>query len=93
MADIKNVICVRKKPKQQNETFKCNSSFEFDAIQFHVDDAVPNINDMNQEDIIEETKKVKALLDKYDLKVKFVTKVKFYVAKESTVVILIKIKT
>ena len=44
----------------------------FDAIQFHDDDAVPNINDYTPEQVIEEAKKVKALLDKYDLKAEFV---------------------
>lgn len=44
----------------------------FDAIQFHDDDAVPNINDLTEEEIIEEAKKVKAMLDKYDLKAEFV---------------------
>ena len=44
----------------------------FDAIQFHDDDAVPNINNYTEAEIIEEAKKVKALLDKYDLKTEFV---------------------
>ena len=44
----------------------------FDAIQFHDDDAVPNMNDLTDAEIIEEAKKVKALLDKYDLKAEFV---------------------
>ena len=29
----------------------------FDAIQFHDDDAVPNMNNMTEEEIIEEAKK------------------------------------
>ena len=44
----------------------------FDAIQFHDDDAVPNINDYTPAEIIEKAKEVKALLDKYDLKAEFV---------------------
>ena len=44
----------------------------FDAIQFHDDDAVPNMNNMTEEEIIAEAKQVKALLDKYDLKAEFV---------------------
>ncbi len=44
----------------------------FDAIQFHDDDAVSNMNNMTEAEIIEEAKKVKALLDKYDLKAEFV---------------------
>lgn len=47
-------------------------SMGFDAIQFHDDDAVPNMNDLTEAEIIEEAKKVKALLDKYDLKAEFV---------------------
>ena len=44
----------------------------FDAIQFHDDDAVPNMNNMTETEIIAEAKKVRALLDKYDLKAEFV---------------------
>ena len=44
----------------------------FDAIQFHDDDAVPNINDYTEAEIIEKAKEVKALLDKYDLAAEFV---------------------
>lgn len=44
----------------------------FDAIQFHDDDVVPNMNELTDEQIIVEAKKVKALLDKYDLKAEFV---------------------
>lgn len=43
-----------------------------DAIQFHDDDAVPNINDLSESEIVDEAKKVKKLLDKYDLKAEFV---------------------
>ena len=44
----------------------------FDAIQFHDDDAVPNMNNLSEEEIKAEARKVKALLDKYDLKAEFV---------------------
>ncbi len=44
----------------------------FSAIQFHDDDAVPNINDLNEEEIKGEARKVKAVLDKYGLKAEFV---------------------
>lgn len=44
----------------------------FDAVQFHDDDAVPNMNDLTEEEIKEEARKVKALLDKYNLKAEFV---------------------
>ena len=54
------------------EKIKKFKQMGFDAIQFHDDDAVPNINDYTEAEIIEEAKKVKALLDKYDLKAEFV---------------------
>ena len=54
------------------EKLKKFKEIGFDAIQFHDDDVVPNINNYTEEEIIEEAKKVKALLDKYDLKAEFV---------------------
>ena len=54
------------------EKIKKFKEMGFDAIQFHDDDAVPNINDYTPAEVIEEAKKVKALLDKYDLKAEFV---------------------
>jgi len=54
------------------EKIKVFKEIGFDAIQFHDDDAVPNMNDLSEEEIIVEAKKVKALLDKYDLKAEFV---------------------
>ena len=54
------------------EKIKTFKAMGFDAIQFHDDDAVPNINDYTPEEIIEKAKEVKALLDKYDLKAEFV---------------------
>lgn len=44
----------------------------FDAVQFHDDDVVPNMNDLSVEEIKAEARKVKALLDKYGLKAEFV---------------------
>ncbi|MGM9683606.1 MAG: TIM barrel protein [Eubacteriales bacterium] len=44
----------------------------FDAIQFHDDDAVPDINNLSEAEIISEAKKVRALLDKYELEAEFV---------------------
>lgn len=44
----------------------------FDAVQFHDDDVVPNMNDLSEEEIKAEARKVKALLDKYGLKAEFV---------------------
>jgi len=54
------------------EKIKKFKEMGFDAIQFHDDDAVPNINNYTPEQVIEEAKKVKTLLDKYDLKAEFV---------------------
>lgn len=54
------------------EKIKKFKEIGFDAIQFHDDDAVPNMNNLSNEEIIAEAKKVKALLDKYDLKAEFV---------------------
>ena len=44
----------------------------FSAVQFHDDDAVPNMNNLTKEEIKAEARKVKAMLDKYDLKAEFV---------------------
>lgn len=54
------------------EKIKKFKDMGFDAIQFHDDDAVPNMNNLTEAEIIEEAKKVKLLLDKYDLKAEFV---------------------
>ena len=54
------------------EKIKTFAEMGFSAVQFHDDDAVPNINDLNEEEIKEEARKIKALLDKYDLKAEFV---------------------
>ena len=54
------------------EKIKTFKAMGFDAIQFHDDDAVPNINDYTEAEIIEKAKEVKALLDKYELKAEFV---------------------
>ena len=44
----------------------------FSAVQFHDDDAVPNINNMTEEEIKEYARGVKKLLDKYGLAAEFV---------------------
>lgn len=54
------------------EKIKRFKEIGIDAIQFHDDDAVPNMNDLTEEEIIEEAKKMKALLDKYGLVAEFV---------------------
>ena len=44
----------------------------FSAVQFHDDDAVPNMNELSTDEIKAEARKVKGLLDKYGLKAEFV---------------------
>lgn len=44
----------------------------FSAVQFHDDDAVPNMNNMTDEEIKEYARGVKKLLDKYGLAAEFV---------------------
>ena len=54
------------------EKFKRFKEIGFDAVQFHDDDAVPNLNELTEEEIKEEARKLKKLLDKYGLKAEFV---------------------
>lgn len=42
------------------------------GVQFHDDDAVPNMNQMNEKQIVDYAKDVKAILDKYGLVAEFV---------------------
>lgn len=44
----------------------------FSAVQFHDDDAVPSLNDLSEAEIKAEARKVKALLDRYDMAAEFV---------------------
>ena len=44
----------------------------FSAVQFHDDDAVPDINSLSEEEIKAEAGKVKAMLDRYGLAAEFV---------------------
>ena len=44
----------------------------FSAVQFHDDDAVPNMNNMTEEEIKAYARSVRKLLDKYGLKAEFV---------------------
>ena len=44
----------------------------FDAIQFHDDDAVPNMNDLGEDEIVREAEKVKGILDDNGLAAEFV---------------------
>lgn len=61
----------RKDPSLE-EKIKVFAELGFDAIQFHDDDVVPNINELSEEQIIEKTKEVKKVLDKYNLATEFV---------------------
>lgn len=54
------------------EKIKKFAEIGFDAIQFHDDDVVPNMNNLTEEEIKAEARKVRALLDKYGLKTEFV---------------------
>lgn len=54
------------------EKIKRFKEIGIDAIQFHDDDAVPNMNNMSEEAIIKEAKDLKDLLDSYGLKAEFV---------------------
>ena len=54
------------------EKFKKFAEMGFSAIQFHDDDAVPNINDYTEEEIKEKARELKKTLDKYNLKAEFV---------------------
>lgn len=53
---------------------KCKKFAElgFSAVQFHDDDAVPNMNNMTEEEIKEYAAGVKKMLDRYGLKAEFV---------------------
>ncbi len=44
----------------------------FDAVQFHDDDAVPNMNDLSDDQIVKEAEKVKTMLDDNGLAAEFV---------------------
>ena len=54
------------------EKVKTFAEMGFSAIQFHDDDAVPNMNELSEEEIKAEAKKVKAILDRYGLAAEFV---------------------
>lgn len=54
------------------EKIKKFAELGFSAIQFHDDDAVPNMNELSEEEIKTAARKVKAILDKYGLAAEFV---------------------
>ncbi|WP_239617698.1 TIM barrel protein [Cohnella mopanensis] len=54
------------------EKMKTFADMGFSAIQFHDDDAVPGMNELSDEEIKLEARKMRALLDKYNLVAEFV---------------------
>jgi xylose isomerase len=54
------------------EKVKKFAQMGFSAIQFHDDDVVPNMNELTEEEIKVEARKVKELLDKYNMAAEFV---------------------
>lgn len=54
------------------EKLKKFAELGFSAVQFHDDDAVPNMNNMTEEEIKEYARGVKKMLDRYGLKAEFV---------------------
>ena len=54
------------------EKLKRFAEIGFSAVQFHDDDAVPNINDYTEDEIKEKARELKKTLDKYNLKAEFV---------------------
>ena len=57
-----------RQPIDLEEKFAKFAELGFSAIQFHDDDAVPNMNNMSIEEIKAYAREVKKLLDKYNLK-------------------------
>ncbi len=55
-----------------NEKLETYKKMGFDGVQFHDDDAVPNMNNMSQEDIIKEATALKKVLDDHGLVAEFV---------------------
>jgi xylose isomerase len=55
-----------------NKKLSMYKELGFDGVQFHDDDAVPNMNDLSQDQIISEAKAVKAKLDEHGLTPEFV---------------------
>ncbi len=55
-----------------NNKLQTYKQLGFDGVQFHDDDAVPNMNELSQGEIIAEAKAVKAKLDAHGLTAEFV---------------------
>ncbi len=54
------------------EKIKKFSEMGFSAVQFHDDDAIPNINNYNEKEIREKARELKKVLDKYGMAAEFV---------------------
>lgn len=61
-----------RRPVDLESKFAKFAELGFSAVQFHDDDAVPNMNNMSEDEIKEYARGVKKLLDKYGLKAEFV---------------------
>jgi xylose isomerase len=61
-----------RKPVDLETKFAKFAELGFSAVQFHDDDAVPDMNNMTEEEIKEYARGVKKLLDKYGLAAEFV---------------------
>ena len=59
-------------PIPLEEKIKKFSEIGFSAVQFHDDDAVPDINDLSEEDIKKKASQVKKILDSYNMAAEFV---------------------
>ena len=66
------------------EKIKKFSEIGFSAVQFHDDDAVPNINDLSEDQIKTEASEIKKLLDKYGMKAEFVAPAATFMIESST---------
>lgn len=56
------------------EKIKTFAEIGMDGVQFHDDDAVPDMNNMTEKAIVDYAKDVKAMLDKYGLFAEFVAR-------------------
>lgn len=61
-----------RKEIDRDEKIRRFAEMGFEAIQFHDDDAVPNINDYTEEEIKEKARELRKFLDSLNLKAEFV---------------------
>ena len=54
------------------KTAICFAKIGFSAVQFHDDDAVPDMNNLSEDEIKKEASEVKKLLDRHNMKAEFV---------------------